>query len=190
MQKPKTHPRGHRHMECPETVQSQHMHGHTGSQQHTQQLNRETFAVKQLHQPHCYTHNTDTVTETQPTITTSTPVSSDILCNQGMARELAGLGDFGGKAVRVLTVLSRVQKQLRRASHRQRLWAGKPRLPGRAPSPWPRRKPSPQPPQKCNQSCPPLTRPAQWLWLESLSFLLTFYRLFARWRVSKVYDLR
>lgn len=26
--------------------------------------------------------------------------------------------------------------------------------------------------------------------LESLSFLLTFYRLFARWHVTKVYDLR
>lgn len=25
---------------------------------------------------------------------------------------------------------------------------------------------------------------------ESLSFLLTFYRLFARWHVTKVYDLR
>lgn len=59
MQKPKTHPQGHRHMECPETAQSQHRHGHTGSQQHTQQLHREAFAVKQLLQPHCYTHNTD-----------------------------------------------------------------------------------------------------------------------------------
>lgn len=189
MQKPKTHPQGHRHMECPETVQSQHMRGHTSSQQHTQQLDRETVAVKQLCQPYCYTNNTDRGTAHNYHKHTRA-VPSDILCNQGAERELAGLGDFGEKAARVLTVLSRVQKQLKRASHRQRLWAGKLRLPGRVSSPWPRRKPSPQPPQKCNQSCPPPTRPAQWLWLESLSFLLTFYRLFARWHVSKVYDLR
>lgn len=125
-------------------------------------------------------------------VTTSThrTHSQALYATPSVGREPAGLGDSEGNDARCSDVLREVQLQQRAADADKAGGAGRLRLSGEFLALSSGKNRVPQPPQKCNQSHPPPTHPAQWLWLESLSFLLTFYRLFARWRVSKVYDLR